>query len=59
MRERSERVQSPGAYVAMSFTRPLFLGLVFFLTSLPCSDGHHIGWDAVRVNSEKAATTEN
>ena len=30
MRERTERVERPGTYVTMSFTRPFLLRLVFF-----------------------------
>ena len=37
MRERSERVESPG-----SFTRPFLLVTVFFRTALPCSGGYHL-----------------
>ena len=61
MRESSERVESPGAYVAE------FVSLchVFFRTALLCSDGYHLkrGWmslyDVVGINCEKGATTEN
>ena len=49
----------------MSFTRPFLLGPVFFRTALPCCGGYHMerGWmplhDAVGINCEKGATTEN
>ena len=65
MRERSERVESPGTYVTMSFTRPFFLGPVFFRTALPCSGGYHLKGggmllrDAVGINCEKGETAEN
>ena len=45
--------------------RPFFLGAVFFRTNLPCSGGHHLErggmplHDAVGINYEKGATTEN
>ena len=66
MRERSERVESPGTYVnEKSFTRPFLLGIVFFRTALPCSGGYHMErggmplHDAVGINSKKGATAEN
>ena len=37
MHERSERVESPGTYVTLSFTLPFLLGPVFFRTALSCS----------------------
>ena len=50
----------------MNFTRPFFLlGPVFYRTALPCSGGYHLEMggmplhDAVGINGEKAATTEN
>ena len=49
----------------MSFTRPFLLGTVFLRTSLPCSGGYHMErrgmplHDAVGINCEKGATTEN
>ena len=49
----------------MSFTRPLLLGPVFFLTALLCSGGYHLKrggmplHDAVMIHCEKAITTEN
>ena len=49
----------------MSFTRPFFLGTVFFQTALPCSGGYYMArggmplHDAVRINCKKGATTEN
>ena len=56
MRERSERVESPGTYGTMSFTPTFLLGTVFFRTALPCSGGYHMEWggmplhDAVGIN---------
>ena len=49
MSKRQERVESPGTYVTMSFTRPILLGSVFFRTALPSSCGLSRGevWDAV------------
>ena len=49
----------------MSLKRPSLLGTVFFRTALPCSDGYHMErggmplHDAVGINCEKGATTEN
>ena len=49
----------------MSFTLPFLLGIVFFLTALPCSGGYHLEregrklHDAVGINGKKAADTEN
>ena len=54
----------------MRFTRPFFLGTVFFRTSLPCSGGYHMKrggmplhdgmpLSATGINCEKGATTEN
>ena len=49
----------------MSFTLPFLLGTVFFRTALPGSGGYHIEkegmplHDAVGINCEKGATTEN
>ena len=49
----------------MSFKRPSLLGPVFFRTALPCSVGYHMErggmplHDAVGINCEKCATTEN
>ena len=49
----------------MSFTRPFLLGTVFFRIALPCSGGYHLErggmplHDAVGINSNKGATTEN
>ena len=65
MREISERVESPGTYVTMSFTRPFLLGPVFFWTALPCSGDYHLEkgemplHDAVGINCKRGATTEN
>ena len=59
MRERSERVESPGTYVAA-----ILLGPVFLRTALPCSIGYHLErsgmplHDAVGINCKKGATTE-
>ena len=49
----------------MSFTRQFLLGTVFFRTALPCSRGYQKERggmplsDAVGINCEKGATTEN
>ena len=49
----------------MSFTWPFLLGFLFFWTILPCSGGYHMERggmplpDAVGINCEKGATTEN
>ena len=49
----------------MNSKRPFFLALVFFRTALPCSGDYHLErggiplHDAVGVNCEKGATTEN
>ena len=66
MRERSERVESPGIYCTrMSFTGPFLLGTVFFRTALPCSGGYPMErggsplHDAVGINCKKFATAEN
>ena len=62
MRERPERVESPGTYVT---EQPSLLGPVFFRTALPCSGGYHMErgrmplHDAVGINCEKGTTTEN
>ena len=42
MHVKSERVESPGTYVTMTFTLPFLLGTVFFRTALPCSGGDHL-----------------
>ena len=66
MRERSERVESPGTNVTEpSFTRPFLFGPVSLRIALPCSGGYHLerGWlpshDAVVINCKKGATTKN
>ena len=62
---RTERVESPGTYVTMIFTRSFSLGTVFFRTALPCSGGYNMEsggmplHDAVGINCKKGATTEN
>ena len=49
----------------MSFTWPFLLCHVYIQTALPCSSGYHLKTggmplhDAVGVNCEKGATTEN
>ena len=49
----------------MSFMRPFLLGTVFFHTALQCSGGYLMErggmplHDAVVINCEKGATTEN
>ena len=59
MRERSERVESPGTYVT---ERVL---LCFFRTALPCSGGYHLErggiplHDAIGINCKKGESTEN
>ena len=61
MRERSERVESPGTYVTECFTLPFLLGPEFFRTTLSCSGGYRGGMplhDAVGINCKKGATTE-
>ena len=69
MRERSERVESPGTYVtecvSVTFQLLFLLGTAFFRTALPCSGGYHLErgrmslHDAVGINCKKGATTEN
>ena len=65
MRERPERVESPGAYVTERISMPSLLGSVFFRTAVPCSGGYHMErggrplHDVVRINCKKSATTEN
>ena len=65
MRDRPERVESPGTNVTMNFARPFLLGPVFFRTALPCSGGYDMETggmplhDAVGINCKKGATTEN
>ena len=65
MRERQERVESPGSYVIECFTRPFLHGPVLFWTALPCSGGYHTEreglplHDVVGINCKKGATTEN
>ena len=49
----------------MSFTRPFFLGTVFFRIALPCSGGFHMEgggmplYDSVGINCKKGAISEN
>ena len=49
----------------MSFTRSFLIHPVFILTALSCSGGYHMErggmplHDAVGINCEKGATTEN
>ena len=64
MRERPERVESPGTYVIECFTRPFLFGPVFFRTALPCSGGYHMRGgmplhDVVGINCKKGATNKN
>ena len=67
MRERLERVESPGTYSMKlnEFHSDIFAGPVFFQTALPCSGFYHLGrgvmrlHDAVGINCEKGVTTEN
>ena len=64
MRERLERVESPGTYVIECVSRGQ-LGPVFFRIALPCSGGYHTErggmplHDVVGINCKKDATTEN
>ena len=41
MRERSERVESPGTHLN-GFHAAIFAGIVFFRIALPCSGGYHM-----------------
>ena len=65
MREISERVESPGTYVTMSFTLSFLLGPVFFRTAVPCNGGYQLDrggmplHDAIGINCIKGATTKN
>ena len=65
MRERSERVESPGTYVTMIFAWPFLLRNVFFRMALLCSGSYQLErcgmplHDAVGINCENGATTEN
>ena len=49
----------------MSFTRPVLLSILFYRTALPRSGGYYLErggmplQDAVGINCEKSATTEN
>ena len=58
-------MESPGAHITNEFHKAIFLGPVFFQTSLPCSGGYHLGrdgmplHDAVGINFKKGAATEN
>ena len=58
MRERPERVESPGTYVT-EFHAAIFAWPVFFRTTLPCSGGYHMErrlmplHDAVGINCKK------
>ena len=66
MRERSERVESPGTYVTacIRFTRPFFWRCVLS-TALLCSSVYHLKrggmslHDAVGINYKKGTTTKN
>ena len=63
MRERQERVESPGTYVIEWLA--FLLGPVFFRTALPCSGGYHMERggmplnDVVGINCKNGATTKN
>ena len=66
MRGRSERVDSPGAYVTECVSSGHFLlDPVFFRTALPCFGGYHLErggmplHDTVGINCTKGSTTEN
>ena len=58
MRERSEKVESPGSYVTEC-------NPVFFRTALPFHGGYHLEsvgiplYDAFGINCTNGATTEN
>ena len=65
LRERSERVESPGTFVTQWVPpRPFLLGSVFFRTAHSCSGGYHLDrggmplHDAVGINCKTGATTE-
>ena len=59
MRDRSERVESPGEPWWSRFTPPFLFGTVFFWTALPCSGGYHMErgcmplHDAVGINCKR------
>ena len=61
MRERSERVESPGTYVTERVSHGHFcLALVFFRTTLPCSGIYKLErvemllHDVVKINCKRA-----
>ena len=60
MRERSERVESPGTYVTMIFAWPFLLRNVFFRMALLCSGSYQLErcgmplHDAVGINCKMA-----
>ena len=65
MRERLEKVESPGTYVTEWVSRGHFLlGSVFFRTALSFSGGYHPErggmplHEAVGINCKKGAATE-
>ena len=61
MRERPERVESPGTYVIERVSRCHFC----FRTALPCSGDYHMKrvglplHDVIGINCKKGSTTEN
>ena len=65
MRERSERVESPGTYVTESVSCGHFAWHCVFRTALPYCGGYHMErggmpfHDEVGINCKKGATTEN
>ena len=67
MRERSERVESPGTYVTelVAYVCERTTGNVFFRTTLQCSGGYQLDrgemplHDAAGINCRNGATTEN
>ena len=65
MLKRSERVESPGTYVAEWVSRGHFDFSLFFRTALPCFGGYHLErrgmplHDEVEINCKRGATTEN
>ena len=52
MRERSERVGSPGTYATELVSRCHFCLALFFRTALPCSGGYHLERGGMPVHDE-------
>ena len=65
MSERSERVESPPAYVTNEFHAAIFAWHCVLSVALLCSGGNHLGrgemplHDAVMMNCKEGATTKN